>query len=136
MESTIVIAERDELLNRAVRQFEAEGATAIYLFGSLARGDGDAFSDIDLWITVPDNTIEQLIDRRFEIFNAISDVLIHHEAPRNRPLGGSYTLVIHRIGDSLMQCDYYLAPESTTVILPEARCVSGSRRLPSWRLGT
>ncbi len=125
-----MIAERDELLNRAVRQFQAESATAIHLFGSLARRDGDHLSDIDLWITVPDDKIHALVARRFEIFGSIADILIHHEAPRNRPLGGSYTMVIHCIGDVLIQCDYYLASESTSVILPEARHLSGSQALP------
>ncbi|CAN5733231.1 hypothetical protein BH23CHL2_BH23CHL2_04580 [soil metagenome] len=129
---------RDELLSRAVDAFEREGATAVHIFGSLARGDGDALSDIDLWITVPDDEIEQITDRRLAAFNDIAEVVIHHEAPRNRPLGGSYTLVIHRVGDALIQTDYYLAPESTSVILPEARHLSGKRSLPrgQWLLDT
>ncbi len=118
--------------------FAGEGASAIHLFGSLARGDGDDLSDIDLWITVPDDQITQLIERRFEIFNNIAEVVIHHEAPRNRPLGGSYTLVIHRVGSTLIQADYYLAPASTSVILPEARHLSGNDafRRGSWVLDT
>ena len=123
-------AERDDILERAVAAFKREGAAAVHLFGSLARGDGDHLSDVDLWITVPDDKIHTLVARRFEIFGSIADILIYHEAPRNRPLGGSYTLVIHCIGDVLIQCDYYLAPESTSVILPEARRLSGSQALP------
>jgi len=129
---------RDALLKRTVAILEVEGASAVHLFGSLARGDADALSDIDLWITVPDDEIARWVDRRFEIFNDIAEVVIYHEAPRNRPLGGSYTLVIHRLGDALIQTDYYFAPESTSVILPEAHHLSGNQSLPrgSWLLDT
>ena len=128
-----MIAFRDELLARAVTTLETEGAAAIHLFGSLARGDGDVLSDIDLWATVPDAEIERVIERRFEIFDAVAEIVIHHEAPRNRPLGGSYTLVIHRVGDALIQADYYFAPESTSVVLPEAKRLGGQRSLPRGR---
>jgi predicted nucleotidyltransferase len=124
------IARRDELLTRTATTFAGERAAAIHLFGSLARGDGDDLSDIDLWITVPDDKIEHLIERRFEVFNGIAEVVISHEAPRNRPPGGSYSLVIHRVGEVLIQTDYYLAPDSTSVILPEARHLYGDDSLP------
>ncbi len=121
---------RDDLLDRAVALFLQEGATALHLFGSLARGDGDALSDIDLWITVPDELIDDLVARRSVVYAAVGEVFIEHEAPRNRPVGGAYTLVLHRASGSVIQVDYYLAPESTSVVLPEARWLAGSDRLP------
>jgi predicted nucleotidyltransferase len=130
MGNATVGPDRDALLARAVDVFEGEGASAIHLFGSLARGDHDPLSDIDLWLTVPDAGIGAMIERRFEIFSDVAEAVIHHEAPRNRPLGGAYTLVIHRVRGALVQVDYYLAPETTSVVLPEARRLAGQHPLP------
>jgi predicted nucleotidyltransferase len=42
----------DEVVRRLVEAYQPE---SIYLFGSVARGDGDAESDYDLLIIVPNN---------------------------------------------------------------------------------
>jgi predicted nucleotidyltransferase len=130
------IASRTLLISLAIRKFDEANVVATHLFGSLARGEGDPLSDIDLWVTVPDGEIARVVEKRHQIFADIAEIVIFHEAPRNRPLGGSYTLVIHRVGNALIQADYYLAPESTSVILPEARWLSGNRSLPrgQWNL--
>jgi hypothetical protein len=129
-------AGRAELLARAIEAFAARQALAIHQFGSLARGDGDALSDLDLWITVPDERLPGVDRQRAGTYRRVADVLIRHEAAQNSPLGGRYSLVIHRTATGLYHIDYYLAPRSTSVILPEARALYGDDSLPrgSWQL--
>jgi predicted nucleotidyltransferase len=129
---------RDAILARAIEVFGSIGAAAIHLFGSTGRGTDDALSDLDLWITVDDNDIAHRVTERDALFARVSPLLIKHEAPQNRPLGGIYSLVIHELPVGLFQVDYYLAPRSTSVILPEARVVYGDDTLPRgrWKLDT
>jgi len=129
---------RDAILARAIGVFGSIGVTAIHLFGSLGRGTGDALSDLDIWITVDDDDIADRIAERDQLFARVSPLLIKHEAPQNRPLGGIYLLVIHETPVGLFQVDYYLAPRSTSVILREARVAYGDDTLLRglWKLDT
>ena len=48
-----VVMKRDEIVSRIRKHaaaIRAEGATALYLFGSIARDEADAKSDIDLFV--------------------------------------------------------------------------------------
>ena len=46
-------AERDALLARAVERLQADARVgAAWLFGSLGRGEEDALSDLDLWVSL------------------------------------------------------------------------------------
>ncbi len=121
------------LLARAVEVLAAHCALAVHLFGSLARGGGDALSDLDLWATFPDAHLPGLVPRRAALYQAIGEVLIAHETPRNRPLGGCYSLVLHRTAAGLYHADYYLAPRATSVIVPEAIALYGDDTLPRGR---
>lgn len=130
------IAGRDDLLIKAVNTFAAHHAAAVHQFGSLARGRGDALSDVDLWITFPDDQLPGVIHRRESMYNDIAEVLITHEALQNSPLGGRYSLVIHGAIAGLYHVDYYLAPQSKSIILPEATVLYGDDSLPrgAWLL--
>lgn len=124
------ITGRSALLARSVEVFQAVGAASIHVFGSLARGNDDPLSDLDLWITIPDDLLATVVLQRDEAFASIAPVLIKHEALENRPLRGSYSLIIHETNTGLYQTDYYLAPRSMSVILPEARLLAGDDTLP------
>lgn len=113
------------MLARSIAAFRAAGATALHVLGSVGRGTDDAFSDLDLWITVDDAQIGDIVRRRDMLFNNVAPILLSHEALQNRPLGGSYTLVIHETPVGLFQVDYYLAPRAVSVVLPDARLLAG-----------
>jgi Nucleotidyltransferase domain len=59
------LAERERVI-RAIRDHEAElralGVTQLWLFGSLARGDGGRRSDVDVLISVPPGRKFSLLD--------------------------------------------------------------------------
>jgi predicted nucleotidyltransferase len=131
-----LIRGRDALLQRCLAVLAARDIIAVHLLGSLARDEGDALSDIDLWITVEDHHCAEFVADRTSLFGMIAPVLIRHETARNRPQGGSYSLVIHDTPDGLFQIDYYIAPRSSSVVLPEGCLLAGDDSLPrgKWRL--
>lgn len=131
-----LVAGRIALLQRILAAFTARGVVAIYQFGSLATTGGDALSDLDIWIVANDADLPGLIQDRDQLYSEISPVLLKHEAPQNSPLSGKYSLVLHQTANALYQVDYYLAPLSTSVILPEAKVLVGADTLPrgTWRL--
>lgn len=124
------IAARDHLLEQVRAVFARHDAIAIHQLGSLARDEGDALSDLDLWITFADETLPGIVTRREQIYAEVAEVLISYEALQNRPLGGSYRLVVYKAAGTLMQVDYYLAPRSSSIVLPEARLVYGNDAFP------
>jgi uncharacterized protein len=59
------MVKRDEIISRIRKHaaaIRAEGATALYLFGSIARNEADATSDVDLFVDYDPNS-------RFSLLN-------------------------------------------------------------------
>ena len=100
--------ERDALLRRIEAALRAdERVVAVWLAGSLGRGDADALSDIDLWIVVADDAMGGIgvSPRRF-VSGIVAPCLVI-DVPRNAPRGGSY-LFTHIPGDTgAHQVDWY-----------------------------
>ena len=99
------------------------GATELHLLGSLAHCSGDAFSDIDAWLTFPDADIDRAIEHRTQIFGELGDALIRHEMAPVRPLGGVYALVLYDTNAGPVHVDWYLAPQRTSRIPRGAKVV-------------
>ena len=60
-----------------------QGDTAvrsIFLKGSLARGDGDEYSDVDVYCLVHDHELESFLDRRLDHLRHYRDLLFWSEA--------------------------------------------------------
>lgn len=74
-------AELEKALNLIVDQLKNMGALKIILFGSLARGDVDVHSDLDLFVIMPSiksgkewmNIIYQSIERKID-----SNILVYN----------------------------------------------------------
>jgi hypothetical protein len=90
------------------------------LLGSLGRQAGDAFSDIDAWLTIPDDLIGAAVQGRHTLYRNVGDLLLTHEATSNRPLGGAYTLALYQTNAGPMQVDWYLAPQRSSRVAPQA----------------
>ena len=99
------------------------GATALHAFGSVGRGTADAFSDVDAWLTFPDDTIEAVIRDRHCLYREAGQVLLVHEMAPNRPFGGAYALVLYRTSVGPLQVDWYLTPQRTSRVDSLARAV-------------
>jgi hypothetical protein len=111
---------RSVLLGAVVAASEQHGATAVHLLGSIGRQAGDAFSDIDAWLTIPDDLIGAAIQGRHTLYRNVGDLLLTHEAASNRPLGGVYTLALYQTDAGPMQVDWYLAPQRSSCVAPQA----------------
>ncbi len=114
-----LIQERDKKLT-AITEYFQNKALEGHIFGSLNKGNSDALSDIDIWLTFKDEDINQVIDGRFDLYNKFGKVVMFHEAQQNFPLNGVYSLIIYETPLGLLQIDYYLCPLSSSRIIPDS----------------
>lgn len=130
------IAARDQLLESLTAASRRHGASAAHLIGSLGRQSADTFSDIDAWLTFADDRIEAAIQQRHDLYRMVGDVLLVHEAPSNRPMGGIYTLALYQSPAGPIQVDWYLAPQLTSHVTPQGRSLFEEVPVPrgEWQL--
>jgi len=120
---------REELFKKILDTFKELDPLAIHQFGSGIFSYQDEFSDLDIWITFSDTDIDRIIKERDQIFEKIAPIVLKHEAPKNSPLEGKYSLVIHETPKGLFHVDYYLSRESKTVIRMDAKFLYGNDKL-------
>jgi hypothetical protein len=84
---------REAWLERTVAGLRAE---AIWLAGSLGRGEGDPWSDVDLLVVGGDLPL--------------GDAILTLEAPRNGPVDGRYVGAMYDIGTLPLWVDWYSWP--------------------------
>jgi len=85
----------DEIKQRIVPLLRQHGATAAFLFGSYARGDADAWSDVDLIVVMQTDRV--FIERPLELIDVLdalptaTDILVYtpdeFERGRERDIG-------------------------------------------------
>ncbi len=98
---------RDAWLKRTVAGLSAE---AIWLAGSLGRGEGDPWSDVDLLV----------VDGNLPL----DDAVLTLEVPHNGPAGGRYVGAMYDIGPLPLWVDWYSWP-STLPAPRDALLLSG-----------
>ncbi|MDP8908090.1 MAG: hypothetical protein M3N47_03020 [Chloroflexota bacterium] len=100
--------ERDALLRRIEAGLHADQrVVAVWLAGSLGRGDADALSDIDLWIVVGDDAMGAIGASPGRFVSGIVAPCLVIDVPRNAPPNGAY-LFTHIPGDTgAHQVDWY-----------------------------
>ncbi|HYP40620.1 MAG TPA: nucleotidyltransferase domain-containing protein [Chloroflexia bacterium] len=114
--------ERAALLQRAIEVLtEDRRVVAAWLFGSLGRGDADDLSDIDLWLVVADEHMEDMRSTRREYICSLGKPLLIEDAPQNAPPGGAYLLVLYGGVAGPHQVDWYWQPQSSACLPQDAR---------------
>jgi len=109
---------RDRWLRQLVAAAGADRRVrALLLAGSLARGEGDAWSDLDLVVVVsPDG----LAAFRADVSAALAPCgrrLLAFGKPRNAPAGGAYQGALWDVGHALpVWTDWYLWPAGTAAV--------------------
>lgn len=131
MEKSLV-ATRESILNKLQHVFRGKAIEA-HVFGSIARGDADAYSDLDIWFTFNDNEYEEIYKNRFEYYKLAGEVIHVCEPPQNAPVNGVHSaLLVREIPGCTSMIDVYLCPQSTSYITEEAKKLFGI----DLRLGT
>lgn len=123
-ESNLVLA-REHLFNKLEKIFDGKTIEA-HVFGSIARGTTDAYSDIDIWFTFRDEEFKEVYEKRFEYYALLGDIIHICEPPQNAPVGGVYSAIFVRTGDGCITViDVYLCPLSTAFIIEDGKKLSG-----------
>jgi len=122
------LEEKQKIFDKILKNF-SEIALEAHVFGSSANGLGDEFSDIDFWATFFDEEVEEVINKRFNIFESIGEILIFHEAQQNYPLGGIYTLLLYKTDSGPIHIDFYLSPVASARLWGDTRILFNKRNL-------
>lgn len=112
-----VSAQRDGWLAAVVqvltRNLFAAGA---WLVGSLGRGSGDSFSDIDLIVAVDATTPREVFADPVAGLHLPGPVLFTRPKPRNAPAGGAYLAICVELAGLPVLIDLYLWPTATAAV--------------------
>ena len=126
------LAERDVLLQRITAHLSAdERVVAAWLHGSLGRGGADAFSDIDLWLVVPDAHSADMLAGRQAYAAQFGPVLLVQDAPHNAPAAGAFLLVMYPGSVGPIQVDWTWQPRSLARLPRDARILFDRVDLPT-----
>jgi hypothetical protein len=124
------VAARDAWLAATSRQLHGdERVAAVWLVGSLGRGGGDEWSDVDLAVVVRDEHLPVLVERRRLEFGRFGEVLVAIDGP-NAPAGGAYLGVAYAVGELPLWVDWYIWPLSTARRPGDARVLIERAELP------
>ena len=102
-------------------------AVEAHVFGSIARGAPDAYSDIDIWFTFKDEEFAEVFDNRYTYYKNIGNIIHSCEAPQNAPIDGIHTALLIGSHDNtiITVVDIYLCPLSTATSIKDAKKLYG-----------
>jgi hypothetical protein len=100
-------------LHRTVAELSAD---AVWLAGSLGRGDGDGWSDVDLLVVGGDLPVH--------------DALLTLEVPHNGPATGRYVGAMYALGELPLWVDWYLWPADLPIPCDTRRLAGHGRSSP------
>lgn len=106
-----------------------------HVFGSIARGDTDVFSDIDIWLVFKDEDMSEVLEKRFEYYTKVGEIVHIVEPPQNSPVNGVQSAVLYKTKVGLFIVDYSLCPLSTAYITKESKKLFGEIDLPMGEAG-
>jgi hypothetical protein len=113
--------QRDAWLADAVPRLRGdERVAAAWLFGSLARGDADELSDVDLFVAFDDGSADQL--GRVDVWlGGLGEWCRWREDPYNAPDGGRYLEAVFPATPVPVVVDSYWQPVSASVLAADTR---------------
>ena len=110
---SIRLRERAELLRRVEQVVRKDcRVRAAWIMGSVARGEDDALSDLDLFIVVADDAIAEFIDNRRVHAAELARSLLLLDNLANAPAGGAYLLAMYEGKAGPQNIDWFWQAES------------------------
>lgn len=129
------ILERENKLNN-IKDIFKNIALEGHVLGSVARGDSDPYSDLDVWLTFKDEDFSSVMENRIDLFNKIGQVISVIEPHQNAPINGIFSAVLFRTSNQLLNVDFYFCPQSTAFTTDESKQIFGDESLlPIGKLG-
>ena len=130
------IEAREAIHEHAVATLKALHPLALHQFGSGGRGEGDEFSDIDLFATLPDSELASKVEYRLETYAQVAPLLVRLYQTKANPAGWYHDLILYDTPGGIVHVDYYLTPRSKVVLPPNAKLLLGEDNLPmgEWSL--
>ena len=132
--------ERSGLLSRIVNHLKNDQrVSAVWLSGSVSRGDHDGLSDLDLSVVVTDESANDFIDnRRAHAAHPAHPILVMGNMA-NAPPGGAYLLAFYAGEVGPQHVDWSWRPESRARIPDDEKILFDRVGLPvvpgaEWRL--
>jgi predicted nucleotidyltransferase len=112
---------RDAWLAEAARRLRGDGrVAAAWLFGSLARGDADELSDVDLFVAFDDGSADEL-DRVDVWLGELGERCRWREDPYNAPDGGRYFEAVYPAEPIPVVVDSYWQAVSAAVLAADTQ---------------
>jgi lysophospholipase L1-like esterase/predicted nucleotidyltransferase len=102
----------------------------VWLVGSLGRGEGDAFSDVDLVVAVDANVAAEVIADPASGLGLPGRQLYVRPKPRNAPIGGGYVAVGLEVADLPLLVDVFIWPAASAAVPAGARVLFERRPMP------
>lgn len=124
MDKSVLVSVREEILEKLENLF-IDSAIEAHLFGSVARGDADFYSDIDIWFTFKDEEYEEVYKNRFEYYARLGSIVHSCEAPQNAPINGVHTAMLIKTGEVISVVDIYLCPLESAYKIKEGNKLFG-----------
>ena len=111
--------DRDALLASLVVTLRADPRIrAAWLWGSFGRGEADDLSDLDLWLVVADDAVDDIGASLRDYAQRMGSFITGGEAPQNAPAGGGYFSSLHEGRHGLLHLDCYWQPQSAAEDVP------------------
>jgi predicted nucleotidyltransferase len=109
------VREQRELLDALVQRVTAvwsgdDAVDAIWLAGSLGRGEGDALSDVDITLAAAPDRAGELVGRLRKRLGEVGPVALVHEAPQNAPVEGIQLNVLYDTHPLPVEIDWSVWP--------------------------
>ena len=137
---SIRLRERAELLRRVDQCVRRDcRVRAAWIMGSVARGEDDALSDLDLFIVVADDAIAEFIDNRRVHAAEPARPLLLMDNLANAPPGGAYLLALYEGKAGPQNIDWFWQAESMTCRQDDGKILfdrAGLRAAPGAQRGS
>jgi len=123
---------REAWLVRALESLRSHpDVKAAFLWGSLAGGTSDDWSDVDFIVFVDDAVIGELMAELRRRESPLCTAVLVAEMPQNGVEGGGYLSATYVQDDWPLHVDWYLCPAADAAHFSDAVLVVGSAEMPT-----